>query len=140
MQTFLPFEDFEDSARCLDMRRLGKQRVEAWQIWLTLTVGSRWKSHPAVKMWDAHRWWLLLYGISVCEEWRSRGYRDTLLVKFLDEIEKLEPGPYPDWLGLEKLHSSHRANLIRKDAKYYKGLGWTEVPQVGYYWPTKGDG
>ena len=28
MQTFLPFADFEETARSLDTRRLGKQRVE----------------------------------------------------------------------------------------------------------------
>jgi len=32
MQTFLPFPDFAESAKCLDNRRLGKQRVEAKQI------------------------------------------------------------------------------------------------------------
>ena len=32
MQTFLPYEDFAESAQALDDRRLGKQRVEAKQI------------------------------------------------------------------------------------------------------------
>ena len=32
MQTFLPYPDFARSARCLDNRRLGKQRVESYQI------------------------------------------------------------------------------------------------------------
>jgi hypothetical protein len=36
MQTFLPYKSFEKSAKCLDYRRLGKQRVEAWQIYQTL--------------------------------------------------------------------------------------------------------
>jgi len=33
LQTFLPYPSFEKSAKCLDYRRLGKQRVEAWQIY-----------------------------------------------------------------------------------------------------------
>ena len=32
MQTFLPYESFEESASVLDWRRLGKQRVEGMQI------------------------------------------------------------------------------------------------------------
>jgi hypothetical protein len=31
VNTFLPFPSFEASARCLDNKRLGKQRVEAYQ-------------------------------------------------------------------------------------------------------------
>jgi hypothetical protein len=36
MNTFLPYEDFKKTAECLDNKRLGKQRVEAWTIYLTL--------------------------------------------------------------------------------------------------------
>ncbi len=32
MQTFLPYTDFKQSARCLDYKRLGKQRLEARTI------------------------------------------------------------------------------------------------------------
>lgn len=32
MQTFLPYADFERSARTLDLKRLGKQRVECIQV------------------------------------------------------------------------------------------------------------
>lgn len=32
MQTFLPYEDFTESARVLDYKRLGKQRVEGLQL------------------------------------------------------------------------------------------------------------
>ena len=32
MQTFMPYPDYSESARCLDRQRLGKQRVEAFQI------------------------------------------------------------------------------------------------------------
>lgn len=36
MNTFLPYSDFIKSAQCLDYKRLGKQRVEAWQIYQIL--------------------------------------------------------------------------------------------------------
>ena len=40
MNTFLPYSDFIRSAKCLDYKRLGKQRVEAWQIYQTLKQGK----------------------------------------------------------------------------------------------------
>ena len=36
MMTFLPFPEFDKSAQCLDNKRLGCQRIEAWQIYQTL--------------------------------------------------------------------------------------------------------
>jgi hypothetical protein len=54
MQTFLPYYSFEESAKCLDYRRLGKQRVEVYQI-INILEGKNktngWVNHPAVKMW-----------------------------------------------------------------------------------------
>ena len=37
MQTFLPYKSFTKSAQVLDYKRLGKQRVEAMQIFNALT-------------------------------------------------------------------------------------------------------
>jgi len=135
LQTFLPYEDFRSSAESLDTKRLGKQRVEAWQILIALQGGSGWRNHPAVKMWKGHVWWLLLYGLTICEVWRERGYRDSLLPKFLDAIESTAIDDYPPWLGVNKFHSSHRANLIRKSEVHYRAFGWSEHPAAGYYWP-----
>ena len=38
MQTFLPYPDFAESAKVLDNKRLGKQRVECLQIMKALKV------------------------------------------------------------------------------------------------------
>ncbi len=63
MQTFLPYPDFEASARVLDDRRLGKQRVEALQVLRALTRAQYgWKHHPAVRMWAGHEEALAAYG------------------------------------------------------------------------------
>ena len=40
MQTFLPYKSFEKSAKCLDYKRLGKQRIETWQIYSALKQGE----------------------------------------------------------------------------------------------------
>ena len=83
MQTFLPELTFEASASALDYRRLGKQRVETYQILRTLTGKSdSWKNHPAVKMWRGYEKALCAYGLAICEEWRYvRGYKDTCCEK-----------------------------------------------------------
>jgi len=52
MQTFLPYADFKRSAQVLDYRRLGKQRVETWQLIRAINGETRgWRNHPAAVMW-----------------------------------------------------------------------------------------
>ena len=52
MQTFVPYPDLHDSAAVLDYRRLGKQRVEAYQIIrAALHLSKGWGNHPATRMW-----------------------------------------------------------------------------------------
>lgn len=135
MQTFLPYEDFEETAKVLDYRRLGKQRIETKQIMRTLLGYSRgWANHPAVRMWAGYEACLRLYGVVMCEEWRRRGYKD----KQLEWFEALELPRFkdPPWMGDERLHLSHRSNLLRKDAAYY-GQYWIAVPNdLPYLWPV----
>ena len=140
MNTFLPYPDFVKSAQCLDYRRLGKQRVEAWQIYLALTKeNSGWQNHPIVKMWKGYEHSLLTYGIIICEEWRERGYKDSLWNKFMEEIYqreiiKKEEYILPKWLGNRKFHSAMRSNLLRKDKEYYSKFGWKEKDNLPYHW------
>jgi hypothetical protein len=55
MQTFLPYPGFLHSARSLDRRRLGKQRVETLQVLRGLTWPRYgWRHHPTVKMWAGY--------------------------------------------------------------------------------------
>ena len=143
MNTFLPYPDFRRSAKCLDYKRLGKQRIEAWQIYLALTKKNYgWKNHPAVKMWKNYEACLITYGIEICVEWRYRKYKDNMLLKFLKEYIKT-PSQYlyflktPKWLGNKKFHSAMRSNLLRKDYKYYKRFHWKEKPNLQYYWPIE---
>lgn len=68
MQTFLPYPDFAQSAKCLDRARLGKQRVETLQL-LSINPSSGKKgcaNHPAYKMWSQNLGSLCLYGIMIC--------------------------------------------------------------------------
>ena len=137
MQTFLPYKSFRKTAECLDYRRLGKQRVEALQIFNALTgVPTKsgksytgWLNHPAVIMWKGYEEALLLYKNKMIEEWILRGYNNTMdMIGLSDNIEM------PRWLGNSKLHASHRSNLLRKDYEYYSKFNWEESDDMEYYW------
>lgn len=135
MQTFVPYADFKNSANVLDRQRLGKQRVEVLQIMNSLTgISGGWSNHPAVKMWRGHEAGLAAYGVSVCEVWISRGYKDTCLEKIVSLVAP-DYSDYPKWWGDERIHSSHRANLLRKLPNHYSQFGWTENPCNPYFWP-----
>jgi hypothetical protein len=144
MQTFLPFSDFSRTANVLDMRRLGKQRVETLQILQALhnTTGKNsWITHPATQMWKGFENCLVQYGLAICREWILRGYKDTCLEK-ISKFNNGESIP-PNWLGNEKFHSVHRGILLDKNYEWYKQFNW-EDPRLSrinnsypYYWPTK---
>jgi hypothetical protein len=59
MQTFLPYPDIQKSLESLDNKRLGKQRVESYQIISAITGRKRldgkpykgWVNHPCSVMW-----------------------------------------------------------------------------------------
>lgn len=130
MNTFLPYESFEESAKCLDYKRLGKQRVEAYQILKALFHGGGWENHPATKMWRGYEDALGLYMNCMIEEWIRRGYKNTMKMWPLTEIVI-----YPDWLGDELIHRSHRSNLLRKDPSWYSQYKWIEPDNIDYFWP-----
>ena len=134
MQTFLPYPDFQKTAQCLDYKRLGKQRVEAWQILQCLTGNGslRWKNHPAVKMWFQREAALSDYYNEMVFEWVRRGYKNTM--EYIP-IAFIPLAPY--WLGNPLFHAAHRSNLLRKDYSYYSKFDWKETDDMPYYWPVK---
>lgn len=140
MQTFLPYPDFRQSAQALDMRRLGKQRVEGYQILRTLLgISDGWKNHPATKMWCGSTLALWVYTHDICQEWIARGYKDTVLGKImvLYDTVKMPKSvhPMPIWLGNEDFHRSHRANLVAKWPEFYS-LKFGDIPFEPYVWPS----
>lgn len=136
MQTFLPYPSFVDSLRCLDDRRLGKQRVEARQI-LDVLGGKTngWRNHPAVLMWEGFENWLIFYFNCALCVWSERGYNNIKLQQYSGV--SLDYSAMPDWLGDEKYHASHRSNLLRKNDDHYSKFGWTEPDNLPYVWPVK---
>lgn len=147
MQTFLPYEHFIESAKVLDNQRLGKQRVEVLQILNTLYkthlyqghMKIAWQNHPAVLMWRGHEQGLINYGLAVCDEWVSRGFKDTCFFKIEDFRDKFSFfTTYPSWLGDRDFHYRHQANLLRKNFDHYsKFFGTVINPYLNYKWPVK---
>lgn len=142
MQTFLPYPSYVKSARCLDYRRLGKQRVETLQILNALTgVRAGWGNHPITRMWRGHELSLARYGMIVSKVWRDEwGYNDTCYGKIrrlvddatIAEINSADP---PDWVGDPDFHRSHQSNLIRKLPDHYGPLFPGVPDDLEYIWP-----
>jgi len=137
MQTFLPLADFTEVAESLDRQRLGKQRVEAFQILRALNGETKgWTTHPAVLMWRGWQPALVQYAVAMCIEWHDvRGYIDNMRPR-IEAYATCNTAEMPDWLGDERLHSSHRAALLYKQFSHYGALGWSEAPSINYYWPN----
>lgn len=134
MQVFVPETNFRDIARVLDYRRLGKQRVETFQILranLDLTLG--WKNHPASRMWADNLAGLSAYGVAMCEEWIARGYKDTTMEKIIALVAP-DPTDLPTWWGRTDIVESHRSNLVRKDADYYRPIYPDTPDDLPYVW------
>jgi hypothetical protein len=136
MQTFLPYKSFKKSAKALDNRRLGKQRVETLQILKALSIDSYgWKNHPAVKMWKGYEPALIEYGTEICNEWLLRGFKDTCKEK-IRAFSNNQSIIYPEWITSDFI-TTHRSNLIRKAPEYYQKL-WPGIPSnLEYIWPTR---
>lgn len=160
MQTFLPYSDFQQSVACLDYRRLGKQRVEAFQL-LRGIFGvphtNGWSNHPAMRMWRNYPYALAEYYNATLDEWVRRGYNNNMQhVKLLKWSIHIPPpvnssarGQYrihavvtpcdkamPEWLCDDRLHNTHRSNLMCKDSEWYSRFNWDVPINLDYWWPV----
>lgn len=146
-----PEEEMEwEESPILRKRDLPK---EEWQVERITTTG--WLNHPVVKMWRGHELKLLEYQRATCEEWTSRGYKDTTLEKseYLFEFfggDRVQAATAPWWLGLEEFHLSHQSNLLRKTHEmteaqekqlgisrtHYDGYFPAVADDLPYYWPS----
>lgn len=140
MQTFIPEPTFTGSVRVLDRQRLGKQRVETLQIMKALAGLSKgWTNHPATRMWQGYETALFIYQQATCDEWASRGYKDTCLDKTYDVWAEHFYSPrvtYPHWMGDNRVHDSHKAALVFKNPVWYNKHYPNVVGEYNYYWPV----
>jgi hypothetical protein len=152
VQTFLPYADFDRSARILDPKRLGKQRVETIQVVRALTRSDYgWGNHPAVLMWKGFEEALGRYGFTCCQAWTELGFGDTCALTIAADLraagvdrirtqsDLATADALPPWLGDEALHRSHQSALVRKDPEHYRPL-FPDVPDdLPYVWPVRSE-
>jgi hypothetical protein len=152
VQTFLPYTDFERSARALDPKRLGKQRVETIQVVRALTwPGYGWANHPAVLMWKGFEEALGRYGFTCCQAWVELGFGDTCAATIATDLhaagvdtvrtqtELAAADALPPWLGDEAVHRSHQSALLRKEPDHYRPM-FPDVPDdLPYVWPVRSE-
>jgi hypothetical protein len=142
VQTFLPYASFALSAEALDAPRLGKQRVETFQLLRANTIPDYgWRHHPAAKMWRGYLPALVSYGLAMTDEWIAQGRADTVrdkILAFAPEVDGLDQDDLelPPWLGDEALHLSHRSNLVRKDPDFYRPRFGDIADDLPYVWPV----
>ena len=144
MQTFLPYEDFYESAISLDKKRCWKQVVEAQQI-IDCLEGKKvgWKNHPAVKMWVGYIEPLKYYfncflWVAVTKHHINTKYKEYEEIDAIVEGEGEFLENWPWWLGNEDFHRAMRARLIEKNELFYlpkfpndKGFN-----NGKYFWPN----
>lgn len=155
MQTFLPFIEFSQSAKALDSKRLNKQILEGYQILNVLSNDdphAGWRNHPAVKMWRGHEGALWDYVFACVREADERGIKTDKNVENLINLRRRAEynwgGGMPEWMSqpevLNRLVTTHRSNLYRKDPTYYfdfvsaVGSEWDKpcCDRCNYYWIT----
>ncbi len=152
MQTFLPYPDFEQTARALDHKRLGKQRVEVIQIVRALTrPGYGWAHHPAVLQRKGYEEALGRYGLTCCAVWTELGFGDTCAATILADLqpagvehvrtqaELAGAGALPAWLGDETIHRGHQAALLRKDPEWYSPRFPGVPDDLAPVWPVRSE-
>lgn len=162
MQTFICYLTenrefgFIRGLQVLDDKRLGKQRVEAYQILTIIGRKQGWLpnpenkkgfwNHPAVRMWEYYIPALVDYTKQCCSIWTARGFKDSILksIEELDKqfaylrIQKEIRFSYrdPKWITPEFVRS-HQSNLIRKFPEHYRPIFGDDVPDnLPYIWPV----
>jgi hypothetical protein len=80
-------------------------------------------------MWRGYEDALRVYMWEIIEEWKRRGYKNTMTVELPVTFVP------PPWLGDEQFHASHRSNLLRKAPEHYGQFGWSEPDDLPYVWP-----
>jgi hypothetical protein len=148
--TFLVTSDFAENATILDNLRLGKQRVESFQIIKALEEGTGWKNHPIVKSWSGYVPALKVYYNSIITEWVSRGFKNNMPLYELSPGEEIT---HPPWIYEKKVQYAMLSQLIQKNSDHYNPVHLAPLisPQLlehvkslppeyleyGYIWPNK---
>ena|SRR5690349_14454490 len=150
MYTFLPYADFEESARVLLLEDLEKQVVhtiialDCLHERDSLTVQA-WGRHPLMNMWRGYEVQLTLYGQAMLEQLKLRERASELYAKRLQwhydtatfpEGFKMEKPPWwSDEQQIRWVERSSRSLLIRRDHRYVSVFPDAQ-PNLAPYYPS----
>ncbi|CAB9501946.1 cytoplasmic protein [Seminavis robusta] len=146
--TFLPYSDFEKTARCLDDQRLSSSKKEGWIILRALRMSDEPKYACVSKagyclMWKGYEDALVCYLNVLMLEWARRGKNNDKIRPFQKDNGldvDMKTTVMPPWLGYEILHSYHRHALLAKNQAHYQEFEWKEDGKdyIGsYMWPVE---
>jgi hypothetical protein len=146
MQTFITDHNVSIAAKNLDNTRLGKQRVEALQIFECLEVpesksyqNKSMRNHKAVQMWEGYSKFLIeVYVAEILYQWQEvRGFNNskcfTKYMKYRNIVGEY-PIIRPHWITDEFIEA-HRSNLIAKYPGFYRPLFPNTKDGLEYIWP-----
>jgi hypothetical protein len=88
-------------------------------------------------MWQGYENTLARYGLAMCNEWKRRGYKDTLTEFFLDRYDYVSDSmlDVPEFVTYDFM-VSHQSNLLRKAPDYYRPIFGPSIPDdLPYVWP-----
>lgn len=141
MNTFLPFEDFKETAKVLDSLRMNTCINEALVILRSLshvypvkerTGLSGFEGHTLGRFWKGHELQLARYGLALAREFFDRGVAHSIAVDSFNKrkkrlqdwtslVEYMEDEQWadttPPMVGDAEFHSGMRAFLLYKDAQ-----------------------
>lgn len=125
MQVFMPYTTIIQSVRCLDDKRLGKQRIEI-KYMLEMMYGM-WpeRKHPVVEMWEDYTIFLHTMYCQTVGEWEARGNKNTLprQLEFIHGILIIPP-----WL--EDYTYQYKALLLYKYYDFYSKEFGTNIEPI----------
>lgn len=143
MNTFLPSNDFVQIARVLDLPRLSRQISECITIFKLLDIedycreelgGIPWglQIAPVVKLWRASTGQLLdvelfQYLTALAEEWRKLHGFHHIAFNDASQLRFFYYSKVPRRIKWdERVHISHRCNLMKKDPGFYQHVFFRE--------------
>lgn len=148
MYTFLPYADFDETARTLLERDLEQQIMHTVIALDCLhekdaeTVAA-WSKHPLMNMWRGYEVQLALYGQAMVTQAQIRGmdvdnyskrldwHYDT--ATFPDDFKMEKPPWFDDPDKMRWVERSSRSLLVRRDSRYLTYWPGTSTNLTPYY-------
>ena len=139
--TFVPIADLQQTAKCLDNKRLSSSKSEAISIWNALRNETKLSKAGYCLMWKGYEQALVLYINAILVECQNRNHQLSLAKPFDGRFEMSEGDDVlmPPWWGDEMLHSCHRHALVAKESSHYTKFDWLEDGSDytgSYIWPV----